>query len=62
MAESKVEDSKNNSLLMLVSLLVLLTGIFLFYYFSDVRLFYRVVGVISSIVIAATIDYRTDFG
>ena len=62
MAESKVEDNKNNSLLMLVSLLVLLTGIFLFYYFSDVRLFYRVVGIMSSIVIATTIAYRTDFG
>tara|TARA_Y100000768_G_scaffold376036_1_gene347591 strand:- start:884 stop:1255 length:372 start_codon:yes stop_codon:yes gene_type:complete len=62
MAESKVEDNKNNSLLMLVSLLVLLTGIFLFYYFSDARLFYRVVGIILSIVIATTIAYRTDFG
>ena len=62
MAESKVEDNKNNSLLLLVSLLVLLAGIFLFYYFSEARLFYRVLGVITSILIAATIAYRTDFG
>jgi len=62
MSESKVVISKNNSLLLVVSLLVLVTGVILFYYFSEVRLFYRVLGILLSIVVASSIMYQTDFG
>ena len=62
MSESKVVMSKNNSLLLVVSLLVLVTGVILFYYFSEVRLFYRVLGILLSIVVASSIMYQTDFG
>ena len=62
MSESKVVMSKNNSLLLVVSLLVLVTGVVLFYYFSEVRLFYRVLGILLSIVVASSIMYQTDFG
>ncbi|MBK47169.1 MAG: preprotein translocase subunit SecE [Gammaproteobacteria bacterium] len=62
MSESKVENNKNNSLIMLLSLLTLLVGIFLFYYFSEVRLFYRVVGIMFTIILATSIAYQTDFG
>ena len=62
MSESKVVMSKNNSLLLVVSLIVLVTGVILFYYFSEVRLFYRVLGILLSIVVASSIMYQTDFG
>ena len=34
----------------------------LFYYFSDVRLFYRVLGMISVIILSGFVMYQSDFG
>ena len=61
MTEKNIETKSNKSYLML-SIGVLITGMILFYYYSDVRLFYRVVGMISVVILSAFIAYQSDFG
>jgi preprotein translocase subunit SecE len=60
MTEKNIETKSNKSYLML-SIVVLITGMILFYYYSDVRLFYRVVGMISVVIFSAFIAYQSDF-
>ena len=59
-----VESDKfnNNTPLLLLSTTILIAGIISFYYFSEIRLFYRVVALIFIMIIAAYITYLTDFG
>ncbi len=61
MTEKNIEAKPNNTYLVL-SIGVLILGIILFYYFSDVRLFYRVVGMISVVILSGIIGYQSDFG
>ena len=61
MTENNIETKSSKSYLIL-SIGVLVTGMILFYYFSDVRLFYRVVGIISVVIFSAFIAYQSDFG
>ena len=61
MTEKNIESKSNKSYLLL-SIGVLITGMILFYYYSDVRLFYRVVGMISVVIFSAFIAYQSDFG
>ena len=61
MTEKNIETKPSNSYLIL-SIGVLIAGMILFYYFSDVRLFYRVVGMISVVIFSAFIAYQSDFG
>ena len=61
MTEKNIETKSNKSYLVL-SIGVLITGMILFYYYSDVRLFYRVVGMISVVIFSAFIAYQSDFG
>ena len=61
MTEKNIESKSNKSYLIL-SIGVLITGMILFYYYSDVRLFYRVVGMISVVIFSAFIAYQSDFG
>ena len=61
MTEKNTEIKSNKSYLIL-SIGVLITGMILFYYYSDVRLFYRVVGMISVVIFSAFIAYQSDFG
>ena len=61
--ESKnVEGNDNGTPLLLVSLLLLLAGIVAFYYFSEIRLFYRVLGLFAVLGLAGYIVYQTSFG
>lgn len=61
MTENNVETKSSKSYLIL-SIGILITGMILFYYFSDVRLFYRVVGIISVVIFSFFIAYQSDFG
>ena len=61
MTEKNIETKSNNIYLML-SIGVLIVGMFLFYFYSDVRLFYRVLGMISVIILSGFIGYQSDFG
>ena len=61
MTEKNIETKSNNSYLML-SIGVLIAGMILFYYYSDIRLFYRVVGMILVVIFSALIAYQSDFG
>ena len=61
MTENNIETKSSKSYLIL-SIGVLITGMILFYYFSDVRLFYRVVGIISVVIFSFFIAYQSDFG
>ena len=61
MTENNIETKSSTSYLIL-SIGVLITGMILFYYYSDVRLFYRVVGMISVVIFSAFIAYQSDFG
>ena len=61
MVEKNLEAKPNNTFLIL-AIAVLLSGMVLFYYFSDVRLFYRVVGMITVVIFSAFIAYQSDFG
>jgi preprotein translocase subunit SecE len=61
MTENNIETRSSKSFLIL-SIGVLITGMILFYYFSEVRLFYRVVGMISVVIFSAFIAYQIDFG
>ena len=61
MTENNIESKSSKSYLLL-SIGVLITGMILFYYYSDVRLFYRVVGMITVVILSAFIAYQSDFG
>ena len=61
MTETNIEAKSNNSYL-IFSIGVLLLGMFLFYYFDDVRLFYRVLGMLTILVLSGFIGYQSDFG
>jgi len=61
MTETNIESKSSNTYLVL-SIAVLLFGMFLFYYFDDVRLFYRVLFMISVLVFSGFIGYQSDFG
>ena len=61
MVEKNIESKSNNTYL-IVSIVVLISGMILFYYFSDVRLFYRVLAMISVVVLSGFIGYQSDFG
>ena len=61
MTEKNIETKSSKSYLIL-SIGVLISGMILFYYYSDVRLFYRVVGMISVVIFSAFIAYQSDFG
>ena len=61
MTETNIEQKSNNSYL-IISIGVLITGMILFYYFSDIRLFYRVLGMISVLILSGYIGYQSDFG
>ena len=61
MTEKNIEAKSSKSYLIL-SIGVLITGMILFYYYSDVRLFYRVVGMISVVILSSFIAYQSDFG
>ena len=61
--ESKnVEGNDNGTPLLLMSLLLLLAGIVAFYYFSEIRLFYRVLGLFAVLGLSGYITYQTSFG
>ena len=61
--ESKnIEGNDNGTPLLLMSLLLLLAGIVAFYYFSEIRLFYRVLGLFVVIGLSGFIAYQTNFG
>jgi len=61
--ESKnAEGNDNGTPLLLMSLLLLLAGIVAFYYFSEIRLFYRVLGLFAVLGLAGYIIYQTSFG
>ena len=61
MVESKNIESSNVPL-MLVSLSMLLAAIVAFYYFSEIRLFYRVLGLLIVLGLAGLVLYQTTFG
>jgi len=61
MTETNIEQKSNNSYL-IISIGVLITGMILFYYFNDIRLFYRVLGMISILILSGFIGYQSDFG
>ena len=61
MSESKTRTN-NSTPLIVLSILMMLTGVVLFYYFSEIRLFYRVLGMLAVIVVSAAIIYQTEFG
>ena len=61
MTEKNIEANSGKSYLIL-SIGVLIIGMFLFYYYSDVRLFYRVVGMITVLIFSSFIAYQSDFG
>ena len=61
MTEKNIEN-KSSKTYLLLSIGVLITGMILFYYYSDMRLFYRVVGMISVVIFSAFIAYQSDFG
>ena len=46
----------------LLSLTLLLAGIVMFYYFIDIRLFYRVLGLLFVLIVSGLILYQTSFG
>ena len=61
MTETNIE-AKSNNIYLIFSISVLLFGMFLFYYFDDIRLFYRVLGMLSILVLSGFIGYQSDFG
>ena len=61
MTETNVEQ-KSSSTYLILSIGVLLAGIVLFYYFSEIRLFYRVLGMIAVLILSGYIGYQSDFG
>ena len=61
MAEPKHINNYNTPFTLL-SLTLLLAGIVMFYYFIDIRLFYRVLGLFFVLIVSALILYQTSFG
>ena len=61
MAESK-DINYYNTPFTLLSLILLLAGIVMFYYFIDIRLFYRVLGLFFVLIVSSLILYQTSFG
>jgi preprotein translocase subunit SecE len=61
MTEANIEVKSNKSYL-IAAIGVLVMGMILFYYFSDIRLFYRVVGMIAVLILSGYIGYQSDFG
>ena len=61
MTETNIEQKSSNTYLIL-SIGVLIAGMVLFYYFSDIRLFYRVLGMITVLILSGYIGYQSDFG
>ena len=61
MTETNIEQKTSNTYLIL-SIGVLLTGVILFYYSGDIRLFYRVLGMIAALILSGYIGYQSDFG
>ena len=61
MAESK-DINYYNTPFTLLSLILLLAGIVMFYYFIDIRLFYRVLGLFFVLIVSGLILYQTSFG
>ena len=61
MAEPKHINNYNTPFTLL-SLILLLAGIVMFYYFIDIRLFYRVLGLLFILIVSSLILYQTSFG
>ncbi len=61
MAEPK-DINNYNTPFTLLSLTLLLAGIVMFYYFIDIRLFYRVLGLFFVLIASSLILYQTSFG
>ena len=61
MVEQKHINSYNTPFTLL-SLTLLLAGIVMFYYFIDIRLFYRVLGLFFVLIVSSLILYQTSFG
>ena len=61
MTETNIEQKSSNTYLIL-AIGVLLAGMIMFYYFNDIRLFYRVLGMISVLTLSGYIGYQSDFG
>ena len=61
MTEANIEV-KSNKTYLIAAIGVLVVGMILFYYFSDIRLFYRVLGMISVLILSGYIGYQSDFG
>ena len=61
MAEPK-DINNYNTPFTLLSLTLLLASIVMFYYFIDVRLFYRVLGLLFVLIVSSLIIYQTSFG
>ena len=61
MTEANIEV-KSNKTYLIAAIGVLVMGMVLFYYFSDIRLFYRVVGMIAVLILSGYIGYQSDFG
>ena len=57
MTEKNIEANSGKSYLIL-SIGVLIIGMFLFYYYSDVRLFYRVVGMITVLILSVLLPIK----
>ena len=62
MSESKSIKRRSNVPLTMLSLVMLMIGVVMFYYFSEIRLFYRVLGMLVVIGMSIIILYQTDFG
>ena len=62
MSESKNIKRHSNIPLTMLSLAMLMIGVVMFYYFSEIRLFYRVLGMLTVIGISILVLYQTDFG
>ena len=61
MTEANIEV-KSNKTYLIAAIGVLVVGMILFYYLSDIRLFYRVVGMIAVLILSGYIGYQSDFG
>jgi preprotein translocase subunit SecE len=61
MTEANIEV-KSNKTYLIAAIGLLVVGMILFYYFSDIRLFYRVVGMIAVLILSGYIGYQSDFG
>ena len=61
MTEANIEV-KSNKTYLIAAIGVLVIGMILFYYFSDIRLFYIVIGMIAVLILSGYIGYQSDFG